>query len=307
PLEAPLEETAETFLRQTINYWRTWIKHTTIPPFYQEAVIRSALALKLHQYEDTGAFIAASTSSLPESPGSGRNWDYRYCWIRDSYYVLASLLRIGQFEEMEHYAEFISNISANEEGRYQPLYSITGRKELIEEELSHLSGYMDNKPVRLGNQAYEHVQNDVYGQVLLSLLPLYTDKRFVGKEKGHSSVWLDMIIGKIEQTIDEKDAGIWEFRNFANYHCYTNLFQWAGAKAAYRIAKEIREPKLEQRAEALILRASKHIEDCYDPQRKVYTHAVGSGHLDASTLQLIIMNYLDPASQKARDHLRALE
>jgi len=116
-----------------------------------------------------------------------------------------------------------------------------------------------------------------------------------------------MIIGKIEQTIEEKDAGIWEFRNFANYHCYTNLFQWAGAKAAYRIAKEIREPKLEQRAEALILRASKHIEDCYDPQRKVYTHAVGSGHLDASTLQLIIMNYLDPTSQKARDHLRALE
>lgn len=307
PLEAPLEETAERFLRQTTNYWRTWIKHTTISPFYQEAVIRSALALKLHQYEDTGAFIAASTSSLPEAMGSGRNWDYRYCWIRDSYYVLASLLRIGQFEEMEHYAEFIANISANEEGRYQPLYSITGRKELIEEELSHLSGYLDNKPVRLGNQAYEHVQNDVYGQVLLSMLPLYTDKRFADKERTHSSVWLEKIICKIEQTIEEKDAGIWEFRNFANHHCYTNLFQWAGAKAAARIAREIREPELEHRAEALITRAAKHIEDCYDPERKVYTHAVGSGHLDASTLQLIIMNYLDPSSERALNHLSALE
>lgn len=307
PLEAALEETAERFLRQTINYWRTWIKHTSIPPFYQKAVIRSALALKLHQYEDTGAFIAASTTSLPEHPGSGRNWDYRYCWIRDSYYVLASLLRIGQFEEMEHYSGFIANISANEKGRYQPLYSITGKRTLIEEELSHLSGYQGNQPVRIGNQAYEHIQNDVYGQVLLSILPLYTDDRFVAEEQSQSSKWLEAILEKIEQTIDEKDAGIWEFRNFANYHCYTNLFQWAGSKAAMRIAKKIGEKQLEERAQKLIDRAAKHIEDCYDPERGVYTNAVGSAHLDASTLQLIIMNYLDSDSERARRHLEELE
>jgi len=308
PLEAPLEETAEIFLRRTIGYWRTWIKHTTISPFYQEAVIRSALALKLHQYEDTGAIIAASTSSLPESPGSGRNWDYRYCWIRDSYYVLASLLRIGHFEEMELYAEFIANISANEKGqRYQPLYSITGRKALIEEELAHLSGYRENKPVRIGNQAYEHIQNDVYGQVLLTLLPLYTDNRFVPKEQSDSAIWLEQVVQRIEETIDEKDAGIWEFRNFANYHCYTNLFQWAGSKAALKIAEKIEHDNLVQRAKVLIEKASKHIEDCYDKERRVYAHAVGSKHLDASTLQLIIMNYLDPASPKAKDHLIALE
>lgn len=307
PLEAPLEETAERFLRQTTNYWRTWIKHTSIPSIYQEAVIRSALALKLHQYEDTGAIIASSTSSLPEYPGSGRNWDYRYCWIRDSYYVLASLLRIGQFEEMENYAAYIANISANEKGRYQPLYSINGKKELVEEELSHLEGYLGNQPVRLGNQAYEHIQNDVYGQVLLTLLPLYTDRRFVAEERSHSAAWLSTLIEKIEQTIDEKDAGIWEFRNFANHHCYTNLFQWAGSKAAVLIAKRIGEEGLEQRAKALIDRAEKHIEDCYDPVRKVYTHAVGSTHLDASSLQLIIMRYLDPAAEKTRDHLAGLE
>ncbi|GAA4781973.1 glycoside hydrolase family 15 protein [Olivibacter ginsenosidimutans] len=307
PLEAPLEETAERFLWQTINYWRTWIKHTSIPSIYQEAVIRSALALKLHQYEDTGAIIAASTSSLPEYPGSGRNWDYRYCWIRDSYYVLASLLRIGQFEEMENYAEYIANISANEKGRFQPLYSINGRKELVEEELSYLSGYRGNKPVRIGNQAYEHIQNDVYGQVLLTLLPLYTDSRFVAEERSHSAGWLEALITKIEQTIDEKDAGIWEFRNFANYHCYTNLFQWSGCKAAARIAKKIGNADLENRAEQLVKRAATHIEDCYDSERKVYTHAVGSSHLDASTLQLIIMRYLDPTSERARNHLAGLE
>jgi len=307
PLEASLAETAERFLWQTTNYWRTWIKHTSIPTIYQEAVIRSALALKLHQYEDTGAVIAASTSSLPEHPGSGRNWDYRYCWLRDSYYVLASLLRIGQFEEMEHYAEFIANISVNEKGRYQPLYSINGKSELIEEELSHLSGYRGNKPVRIGNQAYEHIQNDVYGQVLLTLLPMYTDSRFVAEERSHSAKWLEIIVEKIEQTIDEQDAGIWEFRNFANYHCYTNLFQWAGSKAAVRIARKIGHADLEKRALALIDRAAVHIENCYDPDRKVYTHAVGSTHLDASTLQLIIMKYLDPASERAKNHLITLE
>ncbi len=307
PLEAPLEITAEDFLRKTSNYWRTWIKHTTILPFYQAQVIRSALALKLHQYEDTGAIIAASTTSLPESPGSGRNWDYRYCWLRDSYYVLASLSHIGQFEEMEHYSEFIANIFVNEQGRFQPLYSITGKARLIEEELQHLSGYLGNLPVRVGNQAYEHIQNDVYGQALLSILPLYTDSRFVLAEKSRSAKWLTRMLEKIEETIDEKDAGIWEFRNFANYHCYTNLFQWAGAKAALRIAHSLEEDSLKERAERLIEKAAAHIESCYDEDRKVYTHAEGSSHLDASTLQLILMNYLDPESQRAKDHLAALE
>lgn len=307
PLEAPLASTVENFLMKTTSYWRTWIKHTSISNYYQEAVIRSALALKIHQYEDTGAIIAASTSSLPEHPGSGRNWDYRYCWIRDSFYVLSTLLHIGQFEEMEHYADYIGNISVNEPGRFQPLYSITGKKKLIEQELDYLTGYEGNGPVRIGNQAYEHVQNDVYGQVLLSLLPLYTDHRFVRGERSSSVNWLEAIIAKMEATIDEKDAGIWEFRNFANYHCYTNLFQWAGARAAIRIAQTLDATELIARAEVIMEKAVGHIESCYDPKREVYTHAVGSPHLDASTLQLIIMNYLDPNSEKAKNHLKALE
>src|SRR5690606_34130428 len=106
PLEAPIVSTAENFLRETINYWRVWIKHSTIAPVYQEAVIRSALALKIHQYEDTGSIIAAGTTSLPEAEGSGRTWDYRYCWLRDSFYVLTALNHIGQFEEMEGYANY---------------------------------------------------------------------------------------------------------------------------------------------------------------------------------------------------------
>lgn len=307
PLEAPLEHTVEHFLRETVGYWRTWIKHATIAPFYQAAVIRSALALKIHQYEDTGAIIAAGTTSLPEYPGSGRNWDYRYCWLRDSYYVITALNHIGQFEEMELYAHYITNIAHADRGRLQPLYGINSQFELTERILDNLEGYMNNKPVRIGNQAYEHIQNDVYGQAMIALLPLYTDYRFVFKERSDAGRWVDYILLKIEKTIDEKDAGIWEFRNFANHHCYSNLFQWAGCSAAYKIGRVIGDPGLMSRAETLMNRAAHYIEACYDDKRKVYANAAGSPHLDASTLQLIMMHYLDPASEKARAHLEALE
>lgn len=306
-LEAPVVTTAENFLRDTVAYWRRWIKHSSIAGFYQPFVIRSALVLKIHQYEDTGAFIAASTTSLPESPGSTRNWDYRYCWLRDSHYVLTSLNHIGHFEEMEKYFNYLSDISYAEDERYQPLYGIAGEREIVETTLDHLEGYRGEQPIRIGNQAYEHIQNDIYGQVLTSMLPLYTDHRFVFSERSDSVKWIESVLSKIERTIDEKDAGIWEFRNIANMHCYSNLFQWAGAHAALKMAKTIGNADFEKRAQILIDKAAAHIEACYDPERKVYTNAVGSNHLDASTLQLIMMGYLDPASDKAKDHLIALE
>jgi GH15 family glucan-1,4-alpha-glucosidase len=307
PLEAPLISTAERFLRETTQYWRTWIKHSSIATFYQPFVIRSALTLKIHQYEDTGAVIAASTTSLPESPGSGRNWDYRYCWLRDSYYVITSLNHIGHFEEMEKYFGYITDISFNEDTRYQPLYGITGKKQLTEVILNDLEGYLGNQPVRVGNQAYEHIQNDIYGQVLISLLPLYTDHRFIFSERKDSVRWIASLLGKIERTIDEKDAGIWEFRNMENIHCYSNLFQWAGASAAEKMARTVNNKELTDKAIVLKNRAAEHIESCYDPERKVYTNTAGSKNLDASTLQLIMMNYLDPSSQRAKDHLAAVE
>lgn len=307
PFEAPIAHTVEHFLRETINYWRTWIKHATISPFYQTQVIRSALALKIHQYEDSGAIIASGTCSLPESPDSGRTWDYRFCWLRDSYYVLTALKHIGQFEEMEKLAQYIANISYEDEGRYQPLYGITGKRNLSEHMLPHLKGYKGNKPVRIGNQAYEHIQNDVYGQVIISLLPLFTDHRFIFKERSDSNQWVSYLLGKIERTIDEKDAGIWEFRNFSNYHCYTNLFQWAGSHAALKIGNAIQDASIQIRAERLIKKARHYIEKCYDAGRGVYTHAIGSNHLDASGLQLILMHYLNPCSKKARKLLEVLE
>ncbi|MVZ67651.1 glycoside hydrolase family 15 protein [Sphingobacterium sp. DK4209] len=307
PFEAPIERTCEEFLSRTIAYWQKWVKNASIPSFYQKEVIRSALALKLHQYEDTGAIIAASTTSLPEFPGSGRNWDYRFCWLRDSFYVLTALSHIGHFEEMEKYASFIANITQTDSGRLQPLYGILGKSDLVESQVDHLHGYLGNTPIRIGNQAHEHIQNDVYGQALIALLPLFTDQRFMYQNKGISKEWTNYILTKIEATIDEKDAGIWEFRNFQQRHCYSNLFQWAGATAAIKIARQNGFEEMEQKALLLQKKASAYIESCYDQGRGVYTNSTESTHLDASTLQLILMGYLDPASERARQHLSQLE
>lgn len=306
PLEAPLEITVEDFLKRTVSYWREWIKTTGISNMYQQQVIRSSLALKLHQYEDTGAIIASSTTSLPETPMEGRNWDYRYCWLRDAYYILNAFNNIGHFEEAEHYAHFIANLALKDNYRYDPLYTIVGSSKMDEIEIP-LEGYLGNKPVHIGNKASVQIQNDSYGQVLLSLLPLYTDKRFTFAERPDSSTWLESILDKIERTTDEKDAGIWEFRNITQHHCYTNLFQWAGCKAAIKMARHIGNEVLAAKAAFLLEKAVEKIEACYDEERKVYTQAMGTKNLDASTLQLILMNYLDPSSDRAKNHLKAVE
>lgn len=306
PLEAPIETTCERFLQATKSYWQEWIKSTSISNFHQKLVLRSALILKIHQYEDTGAIIAASTTSLPESPQSTRNWDYRYCWIRDSYYTLTCFNSLGHFEELEKYFEFIQNLRPGDDGRYQPLYSITGNS-LLTEEISDLAGYLDNKPVRFGNQAYTHIQNDLYGQVLVSLLPLYSDQRFTEEERSSSKPMIMNLLNKIEATMNEKDAGLWEFRNLAQEHCYTFLFHWAGSCAAAKIGRRLKDDQLHEKAVMLRDQAAAKIEQCYLPGRKAYAQAVGSTYMDASTLQLITMGYFGDDLERANDHLKELE
>jgi GH15 family glucan-1,4-alpha-glucosidase len=270
------------------------------------AAIRSALILKIHQYEDTGAIIAATTTSLPESPGAGRNWDYRYCWMRDTYYTLNAFNNIGHFEELEQYFHYIMNIISVEEDRFQPLYTISGQKKLTEIEMD-LDGYMGNQPVRTGNQAYTHIQNDVYGQVLISLLPLYSDKRIIFTERFDSTEIIFKALKMIEKTMEDPDAGLWEFRNLKQYHCYTYLFHWAGSKAAEKMADVLQNDEMRTLAIKLKDLACEKIEACYSPEKKGYAQAIGVDRMDASCLQLINMNYLDGNSQRAKDHLIALE
>ena len=306
PLEAPLESTSETFFDKTTKYWRHWVLNTSTENFHQESVIRSALTLKLHQYQDTGAIIAAATTSLPEFPGSGRNWDYRFCWLRDAHYTIKALNDLSHFRIMEDYVTFIENIVLSEDRRFHPLYPITIDREPVEQILP-LKGYQNERPVRIGNQAYEHTQNDVYGQVLVTLLPLFSDKRI--KTQVHSTL-IDLVkhcLKMIHTTMEEPDNGLWEFRGLAQLHTYTFLFHWAGSHAAKKIASSINDEELHQLADQLIDTSSKMIESCYDEERGVYTQAQGSKNLDASLLQLINMGYLDPKSDKAKQHLKILE
>ncbi len=307
PLEASLQTTAEMFLDKTVRYWQDWIKSTSIGTFCQDKIIRSALVLKIHQYEDTGGIIAAATTSLPEFHNSTRNWDYRYCWMRDTYYTLTAFNNIGHFEEMQKYFQFIENATKNEDGRFQPMYRINTRKDIIEEELP-LKGYLGNQPVRIGNDAYTHIQNDVYGQVLVSLLPLYTDKRFTASSSGVQSKRLvQHALNKIEETMSEKDAGLWEFRNLAQQHCYTFLFHWAGSSAGYKIAEYFKDEAMAKQALKLKKESAKMIQACYNEDRQAYAQSVGSNYMDASCLQLIPMHFLDPNSEKARMHLKSME
>lgn len=306
PLEAALESTCEKFYAETKKYWQAWVKNMSVSNFHQLEINRSALVLKIHQFEDTGAIIAAGTTSLPESPGSTRNWDYRYCWMRDTYYTLTAFNNIGHFEELEKYFNYIVNISVKEKDRYQPLYSITGKKELTEI-ITDLEGYLGNTPVRIGNDAYTHIQNDVYGQILLALLPLFIDRRFINSERSDSINLVYGILGKIEKLMEEPDAGLWEFRTRAQYHAYTYLFHWAGSHAAAKIGKTFKDEKITKLANELIKKSSEKIEACFDADRKVYTQAIGVPNMDASNLQLIMMSYIEHDSDKARKHLIEIE
>ncbi len=306
PFETSLEETCENYLKKTIDYWRVWVQRCTIPDIYQKEVIRSALVLKLHQYEDTGAIIAAGTTSLPEAPNSGRNWDYRFFWARDSYYTLNALNSIGHFEELDRYSHYIQNLASTSQLGYQPLYGITGDMQTVERELD-LEGYMGNKPVRVGNAAFLQVQNDVYGQVLLSLFPLYTDSRIILNRRLESPELVNAVLNFIEKTMEAPDAGLWEFRNMQNKHGYTYLFHWAGASAAARIGKQLGDENIARRGRELMKLAAEGIEGCYNPKMKAYCSYVGGSALDASLFQLITMGYLPANSERAKSHIMALE
>ncbi len=306
PLEAPLRSTGNEFLSKTTQYWQRWIRSTSISLLHQEAVIRSALVLKLHQYEDTGGIIASGTTSLPEFPGSGRTWDYRYCWLRDSYYTLAAFNSIGHFEESERYFTYIENILHGASGRIQPIYTIDLGTTITEKEIN-LQGYLGNGPVRIGNAAYDDIQNDVYGQILMSLLPIYTDHRLIIQKKKLSFTAIDYLLTMIEKTLDEPDAGIWEFRGVSKLHTYTFLFHWLGSQAAVKIARQHNQKELLARAEKMVRESALRLERCYDPKQRSYTQGIGQSDLDASALQLLCFRYLDPRSEKATQILKAIE
>lgn len=267
PVQDDLDEMCQRFYTHTRDYWRTWVKHCSIPALFQTEVIRSALALKLHVFEDTGAILAALTTSLPEEPGHERNWDYRFCWLRDSYFVLSAFHNLGHFEEMEGFLRFLLNIAIRHEEadkRLAPVYTLNQSLPLPERIHSHWSGFKGSAPVRSNNQAAEHVQNDVYGEMVLALAPIFFDERFKPlRTREHQELMI--YLGRLcAQTISQPDAGLWEVRDGWQEHTFSNLMCWAGLERLERIQKlgycldfPLNASNERYRAEQAVLRALK--------------------------------------------------
>jgi GH15 family glucan-1,4-alpha-glucosidase len=295
PVEQPLAALCERFLRETLGYWERWVKHCNIPPLYQAEVIRSALALKLHCYEDTGAIVAATTTSIPESPGSERTWDYRYCWLRDSYYVLGALRRLGQFEERERFAHFLLNIVADSpELDLAPLYRVDGTTDGLDERiLEDWPGYAGNGPVRVGNAAVGQKQNDIYGELLLSLAPIFLDERFRADRTPQTLKLLERLAHKAVSLAGTPDAGIWEFRRKNHKpQTYSTLMCWAAAERMAKVAERHLPGQVERyrRDAAKIHRLL--IEEAWNPSLGAFASVHGGDDLDASLLQMAPMHFL---------------
>jgi GH15 family glucan-1,4-alpha-glucosidase len=287
PIEEPLPAVCNHFLAETIRHWQRWVKHCDIPPRYQHEVIRSALALKLHCFEDTGAIVAALTTSIPESKGSGRTWDYRYCWMRDSYYVVDAFRLLGQFDEREQFIQYMLNVTGGSADlSLAPLYGITGIKELPERIAEHWAGYNGDGPVRIGNDAVGQQQNDIFGELILTLSPIFHDERFSAER---TPATLDLVMRLADKAIalaGTPDRGIWEFRTPPRPQTFSNLMCWAAADRAAIIAEKFapaRAASLRQSADRIRADISQR---AWNEERQTYVGTYDSDLLDASLLQM---------------------
>jgi GH15 family glucan-1,4-alpha-glucosidase len=263
----PLRNHCELALAETQKYWQNWVKHCSIPTLYQKETIRSAITLKLHCHEESGAILAALTTSLPEAWGETRNWDYRYCWLRDAYFVLQAFHHLGHFEEMEGFLKFLLKILEGHEhsqDRLAPVYRINQALPLPEVTFEHWQGYQKSRPVRLMNQAAEHIQNDIYGELLLALAPIYLDHRFIHLRTAEHDQLFSHLAVLCERAISKPDAGLWEIRNGWQEHTFSNLMSWAGLERVARIQERghlmsvpLDVPAARRKAMEAVLRSAK--------------------------------------------------
>lgn len=308
PVEEPLPPLCERFLSATIAYWHGWVKHCSIPPLWQKEVIRSALALKLHCFEDTGAIVAALTTSLPESPASGRTWDYRYCWLRDAYYSISAFRLLGHFEEREQFIQFLLSIATQHANLdLAPLYGIDGRSQLDERIVSAFPGYESHGPVRVGNAAASHRQHDVFGEMVLALTPIFLDERFASER---SDVTLQLLLGlarRAAAVVGTPDAGIWEYRADWRPQTFSSLMCWA---ACDRVAKVCASKGLPHEFEfrSAAERISQQIMTRgYQPRMGSLVASYDGIDLDASLLQAVTLRLLPPSDPRIVGTVRAIQ
>ena len=309
PFEGDIHSTCERMLAETRRYWMAWTRVLAVPLEWQEAVIRAAITLKLCAHEETGAIVAALTTSIPEHANSGRNWDYRYCWVRDAYYVVQALNRLGAVDVLENYLSFLRNlVDRSQGGRVQPVYGVGLEPALTEHIIEALPGYRGMGPVRDGNQAHEHEQHDVYGQIVLSNVQAFFDQRLFRPATLEDFLALEQVGDRAFAMHDKPDAGLWEFRTRASVHTYTALMCWAAcdrlANAAEALGLTDRTSFWQDRAGAV----RKAIEErAWNPELGRFAASFGGAELDASLLQMVDLRFLEPDDPRFQATFAAVE
>ena len=239
-LVGSVAETGRHLVEETRGYWRDWVRHLAIPFEWQRSVIRAAITLQQNAFDDTGAIVAAMTTSIPEAPFSGRNWDYRYCWLRDGYFVVDALNRLNATDTMERYLAYILNVVAgSDEAALQPVYRINGDPALGESLVASLPGYQGMGPVRVGNDAYRQVQHDVYGSAILAATHVFFDERL--NRRGDAALFerLEPLGRRATEVFDRPDAGLWELRGRAAVHTFSGVMCWAACDRLARIGDRL--------------------------------------------------------------------
>ena len=296
----------------TERYWTHWTRGLHIPLEWQNEVIRCAIALKLCQHEETGAIVAALTTSVPEAPHSERNWDYRYCWIRDSYYTVQALNRLGALDVLEKYLTYLRNIiDSAKGGRIQPLYSVMGQSELDEGHETALAGYRGMGPVRRGNAAFMQIQHDCYGQIVLPTVQGFFDRRLLRMADERDFESLEQVGEMAWAMHDQPDAGLWEFRTRQEVHTYSAVMCWAAcdrlANVADRLGRGDRCEVWHQRADAIRAKIESEAWVENGELGGHYGASFESDYLDASLLQMVELRFLSPDNERFLSTFAAVE
>ncbi|WPB56380.1 glycoside hydrolase family 15 protein [Xylophilus sp. GOD-11R] len=295
-LHSGIADTARDFERETIAYWRKWTQRLHLPFEWQDAVIRAAITLKLSLYEETGAIVAAMTTSIPEAPGSQRNWDYRFCWLRDAFFVVRALNSLSELGTMEDYLRWLGNVVvAARGGHVQPLYGIGMEQQLPESLVAHLDGYRGMGPVRVGNQAQEHFQHDVYGNIVLGAAQAFHDQRLLHRAGKAEFVQLEAIGEKAIAVYGTPDAGMWELRTRARIHTSSALMSWAACDRLAKIADAFHLPDRATYWHGHADRMQTEIiEKSWNEERQAFAESFGGRDLDASVLLMAEVGFIDP-------------
>ncbi|WP_323121679.1 glycoside hydrolase family 15 protein [Burkholderia alba] len=294
-----------SMLARTENYWLEWSGRCQVQGRYAADVRRSLITLKALAYEPTGGIVAAPTTSLPEQLGGSRNWDYRYCWLRDATITLLALMRGGYYDEARAWRAWLGRVMAGSPEQIQIMYGIAGERRLPEMELDWLPGYQDSKPVRVGNGAANQLQLDVFGEVMAAL-----HLARVGGLQADDTVWSVQctLLKHLEKIWREPDEGIWETRGGRRHFTFSKVMAWVAFDRAIKSAEMFRLPGPLDHWRSL--RDEIHADVCanaWHPRLQAFTQSYGSEELDASVLMLPLVGFLPPTDPRVAGTVAAIE